>query len=162
MPIELRNVSVLIVDDNKHIRDILVFILEGLGVGKISVAANAQNGFDKFKREKPDIVFLDWDMEPVSGLELSKKIRQDLDSTNRQVPIIMLTGYSAFFRVLQARESGVTEFMTKPFTAETIAKRISYVINNPRDFIKHPEFVGPDRRRKKTEGFVKKDRRKRE
>jgi len=148
MPLNLQNLRVLIVDDSKPIRDLLSFVLEGLGVGKISVADNGDRGFDVFQRDMPDIVFVDWDMEPTNGLTLAKRIRTEPGSVNPQVPIIMISGYSAVFRVIGARECGITEFMTKPFTADAIAKRIASVINNPRDFIKYTEYVGPDRRRR--------------
>jgi CheY-like chemotaxis protein len=133
--------------------------LEGLGVGKIYFAADGERGFEIFQRDAPDIVFVDWDMGPVDGLTLTQRIRRYPLSVNRQVPIIMLTGYNATFRVEQARDSGATEFMTKPFTADAVAKRLAHVINSPRDFVKYSEFTGPDRRRRKEKDYTGEDRR---
>jgi DNA-binding response OmpR family regulator len=67
------------------------------------------------------------------------------------VPIIMMTGYSAQPRVIDARDQGVTEFLVKPFSASDLAKRIAYVINRPRDFVDSKKFFGPSRRRKRDE-----------
>jgi CheY-like chemotaxis protein len=147
--LNLRHLRVLVVDDNKPIRDLLSSIFESFGVGKTVTAHSGEHGFQVFQQEYPDIAFVDWDMEPGTGLDLTKKIRTDPLSVNRTVPIIMLTGYSAVFRVAQARDTGVTEFLTKPFTAADIAKRLSHVVNNPRDFIEYPKYSGPDRRRRK-------------
>lgn len=62
--------------------------------------------------------------------------------------MVLITGYSAWSRVEEARDAGVTEFLVKPFTANDLAKRIAHVINKPRDFIETQDFFGPDRRRR--------------
>lgn len=60
------------------------------------------------------------------------------------VPIVLITGYSAWPRVEEARNAGVTEFLVKPFTANDLARRIAHVINSPRDFIETQDFwAGP-------------------
>ena len=92
-------------------------------------------------------------MIPTSGIELVNRIRNSPDSPNKMVPIIMMTGYSAMPRVSEARDSGATEFLVKPFSANDLARRIAYVINKPRDFIETEDFFGPDRRRRVMENF---------
>jgi DNA-binding response OmpR family regulator len=87
-------------------------------------------------------------MEPMNGIELAHEIRTNALSSNRMVPIVLITGYSALSRVAQARDAGVTEFLVKPFSANDLAKRIAYVINKPRDFIDSHDYFGPDRRRR--------------
>jgi len=76
------------------------------------------------------------------------------------VPIVMITGYSAWSRVETARDKGVTEFLIKPFTADDVAKRLASVITNPRDFIEIETFFGPDRRRRVAPNFTGPYRRK--
>ena len=68
-------------------------------------------------------------------------------------PVILITGYSSIPRVNEARNAGVTEFLVKPFTAADISKRISHVINSPRDFVQAREYFGPDRRRRKGDDY---------
>lgn len=92
-------------------------------------------------------------MEPIDGMSLIKNIRTHPSSTNRTVPIILITGYSAASRVKQARDIGVTEFLVKPFTGGDLAKRIAHIINKPRDFVQTPKYFGPDRRRKKGDEY---------
>ena len=65
----------------------------------------------------------------------------------------MMTGYSALPRVAQARDTGATEFLVKPFSANDLARRIAYVINKPRDFIETSDYFGPDRRRRIIEDY---------
>ena len=128
-------------------------VLDTLGVGKIHSAENGEEGYEVFAKNNPDIVITDWHMQPLSGIDLVKKIRQNKKSPNRTVPIVMMTGFSALPRVAQARDTGVTEFLVKPFSANDLARRIAYVINKPRDFIETKEYFGPDRRRRKIENY---------
>ena len=128
-------------------------VLDTLGVGKVYSAAEGDEGYTVFSKNNPDIVITDWHMQPISGIDLVKKIRNDKKSPNRTVPIVMMTGFSALPRVAQARDTGVTEFLVKPFSANDLARRIAYVINKPRDFIETPDYFGPDRRRRKIENY---------
>ena len=107
-----------------------------------------------FKKKNQDIILTDWVMEPMDGLELAKELRTNPLSPNRTVPIILITGYSAWSRVENARDIGVTEFLIKPFTANDIARRLAYVITNPRNFVEAPQFFGPDRRRRKDSSYA--------
>ena len=149
MAFDFKKLSVLVVEDTAPMRELIVSVLETLGIGRIYTAADGEKGFDTFCRKQPDIVIADWHMEPLNGIELTLKIRKDSQSPNRMVPVILVTGYSALIRVAQARDAGVTEFMVKPFSANDMAKRIAYVINKPRDFIESTDYFGPDRRRRR-------------
>ncbi len=150
MALKFDRVSVLVVEDTGPMRKLIVSILETFGFAKIYHADDGNSGFQEFKKNNPDIVLVDWLMRPVDGLELVQQIRNNPLSPNRQVPIIMVTGYNALARVKEARDHGITEFLVKPFTARDLAKRISHVINTPRDFVEAPGFFGPDRRRRKN------------
>ena len=149
MTLKFDRVSVLVVEDTGPMRKLIVSILETFGFAKIYYAEDGNSGYQAYKKNNPDIVLVDWLMRPVDGLELVKEIRNNPASPNRQVPIIMVTGYNALSRVKEARDHGITEFLVKPFTARDLAKRISHVINVPRDFVEAPGFFGPDRRRRK-------------
>lgn len=153
MTLDLKNLSILIVEDTLPMQRLIASVIENLGFTKIYLATNGIEGFDAFRKFNPDIVLSDWLMEPGDGLELTQKIRHHPTSPNRMAPVILITGYSSLPRVNEARDQGVTEFLVKPFTAADIAKRISYVINNPRDFIATRDFFGPDRRRKNNENY---------
>ena len=149
MTLKLNKISILVIEDNLPMRKLVNAVLQSLGVTKIYFAGDGEQGYNEYKQHHPDIILTDWLMEPVNGTEFVRMVRTLPDSPNRVVPIIMMTGYNASARVLQARDEGVTEFLIKPFTAADLAKRIAYVINRPRDFIINAEsYSGPDRRRK--------------
>ena len=135
-------------------RKLMMTVLESLGIKNIHLSPNGEHAFESFQKENQDIILTDWIMEPMDGLELTKEIRSSALSPNRMVPIILLTGYSAWSRVEMARDMGVTEFLVKPFTANDVARRLAHVITNPRDFIETSTFFGPDRRRRNDPGYT--------
>lgn len=153
MPLSLETLNILVVEDTVPMQGLLSSVLQSLGFKKPLMAANGVEGYELFQRYNPDLVVTDWAMEPCGGLELTRKIRTHISSPNVMAPIILITGYSSMPRVHEARDAGVTEFLVKPFTAHDISKRISYIINNPRDFISMRDYFGPDRRRRKMANY---------
>ena len=143
------NISVLVVEDNEPMLEITKSLLATFGIGHIYGEKNGKDGFEAFKMINPDIVIADWMMKPMDGISLTRLIRNDPSSPNKFIPIILMTGFSEKRRVIQARDAGVTEFLVKPFNARELYKRIVQVIERPRQFVRAPDFFGPDRRRGK-------------
>jgi len=115
--------SILLVDDAKAMADLLGSILKELGVGKITVHTEAKKSMDLLDSVATvqtqgtpaiDIVISDWRMEPISGLELLKWIRNHNSDGIRFMPFIMLTAYSDHGRVMAARDAGANEVLAKP------------------------------------------------
>ncbi len=153
----LENVRVLVVDDQDFIRSLLRHILGVLGCKQISDAANGEIAWDIMLDNPPDLLIADWEMQPMDGIELVGKVRNDKNSPDRFMPIIMLTAHSERPRIIAARDSGVNEFVMKPISAKTLFSRLNAVIEHPRRFVRTSEYFGPDRRRKKV--FVDFERR---
>jgi CheY-like chemotaxis protein len=153
MAYQLHRISVLVVEDNQPMLDITKSLLLTFGIGHVIGAANGELGFKRFIEYNPDIIIADWMMKPMDGITFTRKVRNDPGSPNAYVPIILMTGFSEKRRVLQARDAGVTEFLVKPFNARDLYKRIAQVIERPRQFVKSPDFFGPDRRRKANKNF---------
>lgn len=157
--IEMKELTVLVADDSEPMLEVMVVMLERFGFGRVLTAKDGEQAFSIFQRYKPDIIITDWHMDNVDGLELTRWIRRNKHSVNRSIPIILMTGFTDFTRITNARDKGITEIIVKPFTAEDLAKRLMHVIDVPRDFIESLGFFGPDRRRRKPDGFVGDDRR---
>ncbi len=68
-------------------------------------------------------------------------------------PVIMITGHSTMKRVNEARDVGVTEFLSKPVTARGVLERINRVVENPRPFVRTGDYFGPDRRRRNDPAY---------
>ncbi len=153
MAYDFGNITVLVVEDNQPMLDITKSLLLTFGVGQVIGAKDGEVGFEKYKQYNPDIIIADWMMKPMDGISLTRKIRNDPSSPNQYVPIILMTGFSEKKRVLQARDSGVTEFLVKPFNAKDLYRRIAQIVERPRQYVKSGDFFGPDRRRKKDNSY---------
>jgi PleD family two-component response regulator len=140
--------SVMVVDDNRHMLNLITEILRGLNIRTVAAMTNAADAFKEMQISAFDLVISDQVMEPISGIEFTHLLRTSKDSPDRFVPVIMVTGSSDVGTVSGARDAGVTEFMVKPISARGLYARILEVINNPRAFIRTKTYFGPDRRRR--------------
>ena len=143
----LSNVRILIVDDNAFMRTVIRRILAAFGGNDVAEATDGAEALKILRTWPADLVLLDWEMMPLGGLEFTRTIRHAHDVNNTFLPIIMISAYSEFWRIKQARDAGVNEFLVKPISAKTLFSRIRNVIENPRPFVHAPGFFGPDRRR---------------
>ena len=162
MSYRLENLRILVVDDNAHTRQLLRAILNAIGIRAIEVAEDGIQGFDSFCRFDYDLVFTDYEMEPITGIDLTELIRTSSKSPNPYIPVIMISAYSDEARVQMARDHGVTEFLAKPFTVERLMERLETVIENPRPFVRTDSYFGPDRRRQQDQFYRGPERRKTE
>jgi len=144
----LQDVKVLIADDQDFLRSIMRQLLGVLGCKNVVEASTATKAWNIILTTPIDIVIVDWEMGDIDGLELVDRIRNDKNTPDRFLPIIMLTAHSEHPRIAAARDAGVNEFMTKPISAKTLFAHLTQVIERPRRFIKTDDYFGPDRRRK--------------
>lgn len=149
----LDELSLLVVDDNRTACMFAADAARSVGVKDISMAEGAESAIRVFNEKVPDIVMASWEMKGISGLELTRRLRSPL-SPNFSVPIILMVSLVSIKMVVEARDSGVTEFLCRPFSAKHIAVRLSSVMSNPRKFIATDSYRGPCRRRTKTEGYA--------
>jgi two-component system, chemotaxis family, chemotaxis protein CheY len=147
-------ITILVVDDNQHMRSILKELLRAVGVKNIKEAEDPVEAFEMIKTTTIDLALVDYAMPIIDGVEFTQMVRTSSDSPNPFLPIIMVTGHSERSRVGSARDAGVNEFLVKPVTAKSLITRISMVVNNPRSFIKSTAYFGPDRRRRKERNFA--------
>lgn len=159
MSYQFRNITVLVVESNQAMFDLTKSVLMAFGVNQVYSAYGFNEGFDTFLRVNPDLVIIDWLDDPNNGLELTRRIRKDPKSPNPFTPVVLMTGYSQKKRVIQARDSGITEFIVKPFTAKALYEKIEQLIERPRHFVRCESYFGPDRRRKREEGYKGPERR---
>ena len=158
--LDFHRLRFLVIDDNAHMRRIVRQLLHGFGSREIFEAEDGAAGLEAFGHHSPDIIITDWDMPVFDGIEFTKSVRQPGASANPFVPIIMLSGHSAKRRVLEARDSGITEFLAKPIAAKALYERILSVVLSPRPFIQSKDYFGPDRRRNSSINYSGPERRK--
>lgn len=144
----LSGLNVLVVDDNKFMRQLIEHLCIGLGIGSVQKSETVSEALALLADRPVDLVITDWHMEPMDGMQFVRRLRTDPDSPNPYVPIIMLTGHGDRDRVCQARDAGINMFMAKPVSAKALYERLVWMINNPLPFIRTGGYFGPDRRRR--------------
>ncbi len=149
----LAEIEFLVVDDNEFARYITRDILKALGARSIEFAKDGAEALAMLKTISIDIVFLDWKMPVLDGIEFTRIVRNSDDSPDQFLPIIMMTGYSELSNVMYARDAGVTEYLIKPCSAAQMLSRIRSIIESPRSFVKTSKYFGPCRRRHKKKDF---------
>jgi len=149
----------MVVDDNQHMRKLVVAILQAFGVTQITEAADGERAWAMMRDANPDVILLDWQMDGMSGLDLARLIRTSPQSPNPFVPIIMLTGHTHIDHVRQARDAGVNEFLAKPVSVRAIMSRLTSVIEHPRAYVRTKGYFGPCRRRRAMDEYRGPERR---
>ena len=115
-------VSVLIVEDDRHIAELLQMYLEKEGY-RVFTAADGGAGLEKFREEMPDLVLLDVMMPVMDGWALCRAIRAE-----SQTPVIMLTAKGETDDVVTGLKTGADDYITKPFEMKEVLARMEAVL----------------------------------
>ncbi|MBA4503609.1 phosphate regulon transcriptional regulator PhoB [Marinobacterium marinum] len=116
---------VLIVDDEAPIREMIAVALEMAGY-ECSEADNAQDAHAQIVDNKPDMVLLDWMMPGTSGIEFARRLRKE--EVTADIPIIMLTAKTDEDNKIKGLETGVDDYITKPFSPRELVARLKAVL----------------------------------
>jgi len=117
------NIKILVVDDSSTMRRIIKNVLIKLGYKNIVESDDGLNAWEKFQKDKFDIVLTDWNM-PTPGLDLVHKIR----FKNKDIPIIMITTEGGKREVIIALKAGVNNYIVKPFTPIILKEKLKEIL----------------------------------
>lgn len=120
------NMRVLIVDDYKTMLRIIRNLLNQIGFKEVDEAADGTQALEKFNSGNYGLIISDWNMEPMSGYDFLKAVRTG--AHNNKVPFIMVTAESKTENVIKAKQAGVSNYIVKPFNAETLKAKIESVL----------------------------------
>ena len=120
-----KNMRVLIVDDYNTMLRILRNLLRQLEFNNVEDATDGEKALDMLRRTPFDLVISDWNMAPMTGLDLLRHVRGD--EKLRRIPFIMVTAESKTENVITAKQAGVSNYIVKPFNAETLRAKIESV-----------------------------------
>ena len=120
------SMPILIVDDYKTMLRIVRNLLGQLGFNNIEEASDGSEALEKLRDQRFNLVISDWNMEPMTGLQLLKEVRGDDDL--KQMPFIMITAESKKENVVAAAQAGVNNYIVKPFNAATLKTKLTSVI----------------------------------
>jgi two-component system, chemotaxis family, chemotaxis protein CheY len=120
------NMNILIVDDYKTMLRIIENLLKQLGFKNVHQATDGSMALRVLREGTFGLIISDWNMEPMTGLQLLKEIRADAKLSG--IPFIMVTAESKVENVAAAKEAGVNNYIVKPFNAETLKQKIVAVM----------------------------------
>ncbi len=118
--------NILVVDDYSTMRRIIKNLLKQLGFDNVDEAADGGEAFTKCQEKLYGLIISDWNMEPMTGIELLKLVRANEKVKN--TPFIMVTAESKPENVIAAKQAGVSNYIVKPFNAETLKGKLTAVI----------------------------------
>ena len=122
------NMKVLIVDDFATMRRILKNIMKQIGFSDITEADNGKNALKILKSQEIDLILCDWNMPEMAGIEVLNTVRGDDELKN--TPCIMVTAEAQKENILEAVKAGVSSYVVKPFTAETVEQKLQKVFSS--------------------------------
>jgi len=121
-----KNLPILIVDDYRTMLRIIRSLLRQLGYTNVDEATDGSMALQKLKTKPYGLIISDWNMQPMSGLELLKAVRADPELAH--IPFIMVTAEGKRDNVITAKEAGVSNYIVKPFNAETLRQKVEAVL----------------------------------
>jgi two-component system chemotaxis response regulator CheY len=124
MAIDL-SMPILVVDDYNTMIRIICNLLKQLGYQNIDHATDGATALAKLRAGRFGLVISDWNMEPMSGYDLLKEVRTD--AKLGKTPFIMITAESKTENVIAAKRAGVSNYIVKPFNAQTLQAKIAAV-----------------------------------
>jgi CheY-like chemotaxis protein len=148
---EIAHLSVLVVEDVRATRVIVRTILRSFGINDVVEAADGQEALSVLGQRHIDVVISDLCMEPMDGVEFTRRLRTPRNGLNPYVPVLMVSGHTEVARVRDAIAAGVTEFLAKPIIPANLEARLLAIVRSPKKRVSSKNYCGPDRRRSTRE-----------
>jgi two-component system chemotaxis response regulator CheY len=114
---------ILIVDDYSRMLRIIRNLLRSLGYEQVEEASDGASALEKLRQKPFSLVISDWNMEPMSGLELLCEVRAD--PALATLPFIMVTAEARAAKIAEAERAGVSGYIIKPFGAEALSLKVA-------------------------------------
>lgn len=121
-----KQISIMVVEDNTTMRRIVQNLLRQLGFSNIMEAIDGEDALSKMREKKVDFIISDWNMQPMTGLDLLKQVRGDAQLKN--IPFIMVTAESKTDNIIVAKQNGVSNYIVKPFSADTLKSKMATIL----------------------------------
>jgi two-component system, chemotaxis family, chemotaxis protein CheY len=142
------DVRVLLVERNSQNTSLYQFALEDMGFGQIMFAMNTEEAMDQMYFNGPSLIILGDGLYPKSLTEFMADIRQGNAGVAKDVPVVAIAARGTKQAIECARDSGVTEIVSLPLSANSLRLRVRAALKASREFIDKVAYQGPDRRRR--------------
>lgn len=125
---DLSGTSVLLIDDNIHMRSILRSVMAGFGIRQVFEAVDGADGLEAAVERVPDLVLIDWKMTPLGGADFLRILRGESESVLNTMPVVVISAYCSKATIVEAARLGIHGFVAKPFAPAVLYKRITSVL----------------------------------
>ena len=122
------NMKVLVVDDFATMRRIVRNILKQIGFTNIIEADDGKSALKELKKEKFDLILCDWNMPEMPGIDLLNNVKSD--EALKDIPFVMVTAEAQKNNIVEAVKAGVSSYIVKPFTAETVTEKLNKIFDS--------------------------------
>jgi two-component system chemotaxis response regulator CheY len=126
----LQGLRILIVDDERFMRSTIKAALRVVGCLDIAEAADGETALRLVGEYKPDLVLCDIGMEPMTGLQFVKRLRNHANPALREIPIVMVTAHADASTVLKAADLGIAGYLVKPISPKQLEDRLRAIFRH--------------------------------
>lgn len=120
-----RNIQILVVDDFATMRRIVKTCLKQIGFNNITEAEDGQVALQRLNENEFQLIISDWNMPNMMGIDLLKAVRAD--NRLKTIPFLMVTAEAQKENILEAAKAGVSNYIIKPFTPDTLQQKLEIV-----------------------------------
>ena len=117
---------ILVVDDYQTMVRIICNLLKQIGYENVDTASNGAQALERIGEKQYGLIISDWNMQPMTGIQLLQQVRGSQDL--KHIPFIMVTAENKRENVIAAKEAGVSNYIVKPFTVETLKTKLASVL----------------------------------
>ena len=142
----IQGLNILIVDSNAYMRRVTRMMLVNLGAKSVLEATDGLSALEAIRTCDPDVVFIDWDMPVLNGMEVMRIVRSPGVFPRPDIPIIMLTSRANRPYVIEALRTGVHEFLVKPTSPKALRERLMATMLKPRRMLRLGDYYVPEPR----------------
>lgn len=136
----------LVVDDNLFARATVKDALHGIGIRNIVEMEDAEEALGYVGKHPVNVIVADFKMSGMNGAEFVWRLRRSQDERVRRIPVIMVSDHADEGHIRLAINTGVSEYIPKPFSQKDLYARLRRSVISPKPFVVTPGYIGPDRR----------------
>ncbi len=145
--------TVLLVDDNQHVRSIVHSMLISIGATEIVQTAHAVGAFEYLENQVLDVVIVSDQAKTIDGIEFSERVRASTKIINPEIPVILMTTDADKDRVANVIDAGVNAVLIRPFTAQDLVSQIKEIQLEAVPLVRTKDYFGPNRRARSDQSY---------
>jgi DNA-binding response OmpR family regulator len=145
-PVDITRLSYLVVADNRYARSFIKGALQPYGLSHIHDSADVGKAIKFLSEVEIHLAIIDMEMNLLSGIDFTRLVRRGGEVRNDELPIVIASANAETTTVAAAANAGANAYVIKPFSGDTLYRRIRAILTNPVPFIRCDSYVGPDRR----------------